>query len=81
MTDSQSSRLNPDPMKVQQCDSLGAVLVQTPEDLPTVFKVVEVKDTTQHPHVIRNVLLDWTSAERQLLVEVQNTLCTPFSAQ
>lgn len=44
--------------------------MQVPEDLPTVFRVLKVKDMP-HAHVIRNMLLDWTSAERLLLVDVR----------
>ena len=47
--------------------------LQVPEDLPTVFRVLKVRDVP-HAHVIRNMLLDWTSAERLLLVDVR-----PFS--
>ena len=50
--------------------------MQVPEDLPTVFRVLKVKDMP-HAHVIRNMLLDWTSAERLLLVDVR--LLPPLS--
>lgn len=43
---------------------------QVPEGLKTVFRVLNVKDC-EHKDVIRNVLLDQTSAERLLLVEVR----------
>ena len=47
---------------------------QVPENLETVFRVLRVKDC-EFKDVIRNVLLDQTSAERLLLVEVT---CQPF---
>jgi len=50
-------------------DYLIQIFVQVPEDLPTVFRVLKVKEMP-YAHVIRNVLLDWTSAERLLLVKV-----------
>ena len=43
---------------------------QVPENLETVFRVLRVKDC-EYKDVIRNVLLDQTSAERLLLVEVR----------
>ena len=47
-----------------------------PDDLPTVFRVLKVKDVP-NAHVIRNMLLDWTSAERLLLVDVRpSPLCS-----
>ena len=43
---------------------------QVPEELLTVFRVLKVKEV-EYSHVIRNALLDQTSAERLLLVEVR----------
>ena len=45
---------------------------QVPENLITAFGVLNIKDM-EYAHVVRNVLLDQTSAERLLLVEVSHS--------
>ena len=47
---------------------------QVPEELTTVFRVLNVKDF-EYKEVVRNVLLDQTSAERLLLVQVGSEIC------